>query len=193
MVGIVTAVGALLALVVGLDTIAGERERGSLVPLLLTPSRATASCSASSAGVAVAWVVMYWLAVPYLWRSAVPARTLPPGCSRWRCWGRRSCSDSVSSHGTRRRLPMARTGLLIGLIALLLAASPLLLGPACGNRRSAVPSTPSIRFSAAVNAYDAVIIDSQAITAQAANLVVTLVWLALALWFARAGVRRVAR
>src|SRR5262245_21773336 len=36
MSGIVTALGCLLTLIVGIDTIAGERERGSLVPLLLT-------------------------------------------------------------------------------------------------------------------------------------------------------------
>jgi hypothetical protein len=48
-------------------------------------------------------------------------------------------------------------------------------------------------FSAAVNAYDAVIIDSQTILAQWEHIVVAAVWLALALWLARFGFHRVAR
>ena len=194
MVGIVTAVGALLALVVGLDTIAGERERGSLVPLLLTPVARDGILLGKLGGVAVAWVVMYGLAVPYLWAVGSTGQNLAAGLLTLALLGTPVVLGfGFFGMGLGARLPMARTGLLIGLIALLLAASPLVLGPSL--RQSAIGRAFDAvnPFSAAVNAYDAVIIDSQAITAQAANLVVTLVWLALALWFARAGVRRVAR
>jgi ABC-2 type transport system permease protein/Cu-processing system permease protein len=48
-------------------------------------------------------------------------------------------------------------------------------------------------FSGALNAYDAVIIDSQGLLAQAGHGLVELVWLALTLWFAAASVRAVSR
>lgn len=48
-------------------------------------------------------------------------------------------------------------------------------------------------FSAAVHAYDAAIIDSQTVIAQWPHAVVAVVWLALTLWLARSGFRRVAR
>ena len=39
--GTITALGGLLALVLGSDAIAGEKERGTLIPLLLTPLTTT--------------------------------------------------------------------------------------------------------------------------------------------------------
>src|ERR1700676_4299661 len=59
MVGIVGALGALLAIVVGIDATGGERERGSLVPLLLVPASREAILLGKLGGIAVAWVVMY--------------------------------------------------------------------------------------------------------------------------------------
>lgn len=66
MVAIVTALGSLLALVIGIDTVAGERERGSLVPLLLTPVSRDTILTGKLGGIAIAWAVMYSLALPYL-------------------------------------------------------------------------------------------------------------------------------
>src|SRR6267143_6303066 len=67
MVGIVGALGALLAIVVGIDATGGERERGSLVPLLLVPASREAILLGKLGGIAVAWLVMYGLALPYIW------------------------------------------------------------------------------------------------------------------------------
>ena len=67
MVGIVTALGALLAVVVGTDAIAGERERGRLVPLLLTPVPRTTLLFGKLGGQLITWAVMYAIAIPYLW------------------------------------------------------------------------------------------------------------------------------
>jgi hypothetical protein len=88
-------------------------------------------------------------------------------------------------------LATARGGLLTGLIALGLSASPLLLGPSL--RQSVVGRAFDAvnPFSAAVDGYDAVIIDSQTILAQWPHLAVAAVWLALALWLARSGFRRI--
>lgn len=194
MVGIVTAIGALLALIVGVDTIAGERERGSLVPLLLTPVSRDGILLGKLAGIAIVWAVMYALSAPYLWAVGSSGQNLGDGLLTLALLG----TPVVLGFGffgmaLGAHLAMARTGLLVGLIALMLAASPLLLGPSL--RQSAIGRAfDSVNpFSAAVNAYDAVIIDSQPIAAQMPNLAVTIVWLALALWLARASFRRVAR
>ena len=79
------------------------------------------------------------------------------------------------------------------LLAAILLASPLLIGPSL--RQSALGRVFDALnpFSAAVNAYDAVIIDSQSLLAQALPLGHALLWLALTLWFARAAFHRVSR
>ena len=79
---------------------------------------------------------------------------------------------------------------MTGLIVLLLAASPLLLGPSL--RQSAIGRIfDAINpYSNALNAYDLIIIDSQSITAQVWRWAVTVAWLLLAFWFARSGFRR---
>ena len=193
MVGIVTALGALLALIVGVDTIAGERERGSLVPLLLTPVSRDGILLGKLGGVAIAWAVMYLLAAPYLWAVGSTGQNLAKGLLALALLGTPVVLGfGFFGIGLGARFAMSRTGLLIGLIALVLAASPLLLGPSL--RQSAIGRAFDAvnPFSAAINAYDAVIIDSQPIAAQMLNLAVAVVWLVFTLWFARASFHGVA-
>ena len=194
MVGIVTALGALLALVVGIDAVAGERERGSLVPLLLTPVSRDSILLGKLGGVAIAWAVMYTLALPYLWAVGSTGQNLWQGMVVLALLGSPVVLGfGFFGMGLGCLLATGRTGLLTGLISLIVSASPLLLGPSL--RQSAVGRAFDTvnPFSAAVNAYDAVIIDSQTILAQWEHIVVAAVWLALALWLARFGFHRVAR
>ena len=78
----------------------------------------------------------------------------------------------------------ARACLLTGLIALVLAASPLLLGPSLRQTAIGRGFDQVNPFSVALNAYDAVIIDAQPVLAPGANLAVVLGWLVIALSFA---------
>lgn len=193
MVGIVTALGGLLALVVGIDTVAGERERGSLVPLILTPASRDAILAGKLGGVAIAWAVMYVVALPYLWAVGSTGQNLAEGMLVLALLGSPVVLGfGFFGMGLGARLASARAGLLTGLITLVLSASPLLLGPSL--RQSAIGRAfDAINpFSAAVNAYDAVIIDSQTIIAQWPHGAVAVLWLVLTLWLARSGVRRVA-
>jgi len=194
MVGIVTALGGLLALVVGVDVVAGERERVSLVPLLLTPVSRDAILAGKLGGVAIAWSVIFTLALPYLWAVGSTGQNLWEGMLTLALLG----SPVVLGFGflgmaIGARLGSPRTGLLGGLIAVIVSASPLLLGPSL--RQSAIGHAFDTfnPFSAAVNAYDAVIIDSQAILAQWPHIAVAAVWLILTLWLARSGFSQVAR
>ena len=194
MVGIVTALGAILALVAGLDAVAGERELGSLVPLLLTPASRDAILAGKLGGVAIAWAVMYALALPYLWAVGSTGQNLRQGMVVLAMLGSPVVLGfGFFGMGLGARLASARAGLLTGLITLVLSASPLLLGPSLRQSVIGRAFDAVNPFSAAVNAYDAVIIDSQTILAQWPHAAVAAGWLALTLWLARSGFNRVAR
>jgi len=194
MAAIVTALGALLALIVGIDGVAGERERGSLVPLLLTPASRDAILAGKLGGITIAWAVMYGLALPYVWAVGSTGQNLGRSMAGMALLG----SPVVLGFGffgmaLGARLASARAALLLGLVSLVVSASPLLLGP--GLRQSAIGRAFDAvnPLSAAVNAYDAVIIDSQPILAQWPHLAVAAAWLGVTLWLARSGFRKVAR
>lgn len=194
MVAIVTALGSLLALVVGLDAVAGERERGSLVPLLLTPASRDTILAGKLCGVAIAWGVMYALSLPYLWAVGSTGQNLWQAMLALALLGSPVVLDfGFFGMALGARLASARAGLLTGLIALVLSVSPLLLGPSL--RQSAIGRAfdAANPFSAAVNAYDAVIVNSQTILAQWPHIAVAAIWLSLALWLARSGFYRVVR
>lgn len=192
--GIVTALGALLAVVVGTDAVAGERERGTLVSLLLTPASRNSILMGKLGGQAIAWGVMYAIALPYVWAVGSTGQNLIDGAVCVAMLGTPVVLGfGFLAMGLGARLDSARSSLLTGLIVLLLSASPLLLGPSL--RQSAVGRAFDAvnPFSGALNAYDAVIIDSQAIFAQLPHFAVTLAWLAISLWFAARGFNRVSR
>lgn len=192
--GIVTALGALLAVVVGTDSVAGERERGTLVPLLLTPISRSGILLGKLGGQAIAWAAMYVLAMPYLWAVGSTGQNLVDGAACVALLGTPVVLGfGFLAMGLGACLASARSSLLTGLIFLLLSASPLLLGPSL--RQSAVGRAfDAINpFSGALNAYDAVIIDSQSVLAQLPHVGVTLIWLGLTLWFAVHSLNRVFR
>jgi len=194
MTSIVTALGGLLALVVGTDAVAGERERGSLIPLLLAPVARSEILVGKLGGVLIAWTVMYVLALPYLWAVGSTGQNLLDGMVVLAVLG----TPVVLTFGFFGLtlgcwLSSARGALLIGLVGLILSASPLLLGPSL--RQSAVGRLFDAvnPFSAAVNAFDAVIIDSQALSVQGGHVLVAYAWLVIAFWFARSGFRQLGR
>jgi ABC-type transport system involved in multi-copper enzyme maturation permease subunit len=194
MTGIVTALGALLALIVGIDAVAGERERGSLVPLLLTPASRTAILMGKLGGVAIAWTVMYALSLPYLWAIGSTGQNMVDGMLVSALLGTPVVlTFGFFGMGLGSRTGSARTAMLAGLVTLVLSASPLLLGPSL--RQSAIGRMFDAvnPFSAAVNAYDAIIIDSQSIATQGTQFLVAATWLVVTLWFARSGFRKIAR
>lgn len=194
MASIVTALGSLLALVVGIDCVAGERERGSLVPLLLTPHSRAIILAGKLTGCAIAWGVMYLLSMPYIWAVGSTGQNLIEAISGLALFG----TPVVIGFGffgmaLGAWLGTARAGLLTGMIALLVSTSPLLLGPSL--RQSAIGrGFDAINpFSATVNAYDAMIIDSASLLAQWPHEIVVLLWLALSLALAWVGFRRLSR
>ena len=188
--GTVTALGALLAVVLGADAIAGERERGSLVPLLLAPLSTGDIVFGKVGGQLAAWTLAYLLALPYVWAVGSSGQNLAQAIGYLALFGTPVVLGfGFFALGCSARFDTARGALATSLITLILLASPLLLGP--GLRQSAIGRAFDAvnPFSAALNSFDSAVIDSQPLSMQLGRLGVTLAWLALTLWFARRSVK----
>jgi len=184
--GTITALGGLLAIVLGSDAIAGERERGTLIPLLLTPITTTHIVLGKMGGLVAAWVLMYALSLPYLWAVGSSGQNLAQAIAYLALFGTPVVLGfGFYAVGLSARFGNVRTALLTALISLILLASPLLLGPSL--RQSAIGQAFDAvnPFSAALNTFDSVVIDSQPLGMQLGRLAVTLAWLALTFWFAK--------
>ncbi len=189
--GTITALGALFAVVLGADAVAGERERGSLMPLLLTSVTPSEIVSGKMGGQAAGWTVMYLLGLPYLWAVGSSGQNLLQAIAYLALFGTLTVLGfGFFALGLSARFRSVRTALLTSLIAWMLLASPLLLGP--GLRQSAVGKWFDAvnPFSASLNAFDSVVIDSQPFAVQAGRLAVALAWLVLTAWYAMRSVRK---
>lgn len=191
MAGTVTAAGALIAVIMGSDAYAGERERGTLVPLLTAPISTGDLLMGKAIGLASAWGVMYLLSLPYLWAVGAGGQNLGQAIFYLGLFG----TPVVLGFGYLAMALSARSGsvmssLLTSLIVLLFSASPLLIGP--GLRNSAIGKALDAvnPFSGALNTYDAVIIDSDPFLSQLGRLALVLVWLGLMFGVARLSARR---
>jgi hypothetical protein len=137
---------------------------------------------------------MFVLTVPYLWSVGSTGQNLWQAIAMLALLGSPVVLGfGFFGMGLGGQLASARAGLLAGLIALVVSASPLLLGPSL--RQSAIGRTFDAvnPISSAVNAFDAVIIDSQTVASQWPHLAVAVLWLAAALCFAQFAFRRVSR
>jgi ABC-2 type transport system permease protein len=191
MAGIVTGLGALLAVVAGADAIGGERERGSLVPLLVAPLPRGALLLGKLAGLATAWIAAYVLSLPYLWAVGSTGQNLADAVLSLPVFGTPLVLGfAFLALALGARLRSTRTALLTGLILLVLAAAPVAIGP--GLRQTAVGRLFDALnpLSHALNAYDAIIIDSQNLASQGVHLTALAVWFGATLWFAAGSLKR---
>jgi ABC-type transport system involved in multi-copper enzyme maturation permease subunit len=191
MAGTVTAAGAVIAVILGADAFAGERERGTLVPLLTAPISTDELLLGKALGLIGAWGMMYVLALPYMWAVGAGGQNLAQAIVYLALFG----TPVVLGFGYLAMALSARSGsviasLLSGLIVLLFSASPLLIGP--GLRDTAVGKMLDALnpFAGALNTYDSAIVDSDPFATQLSRLVVVFVWLALAFAAARFMARR---
>ena len=186
MCGTILAAGALLAAILGSDAYAGEKERGTLVPLLCAPVRAGTLLTGKALGLLSAWGVMFGISIPYLWAIGASGQNLGAALFYLALFG----TPVVLGFGYLAMAASAGTGrvlasLLSTIILLMLAASPLLIGP--GLRNTAIGRTMDAinPFAGALNTFDSVIIDSDPFTAQGGRLSLVAVWLGLCLLAAR--------
>jgi ABC-type transport system involved in multi-copper enzyme maturation permease subunit len=186
MSGTVVAAGALLAAILGSDAYAGENERGTLVPLLCTPIDATVLLTGKALGMLIAWGIMFIVATPYLWSVGASGQNLGAAVFYLALFG----TPVVLGFGYLAMALSARTGsvlasLLSTVTVLMLAASPLLIGP--GLRGTAIGQVMDAvnPVAGALNTFDSVIIDSQPFSAQVGRLLLVVAWLGLCLLAAR--------
>jgi ABC-type transport system involved in multi-copper enzyme maturation permease subunit len=191
MAGTVTAAGAIIAVILGADSFAGERERGTLVPLLTAPISPGDLLMGKALGLIGAWGVMYLLALPYMWAVGAGGQNLGRAMVYLALFG----TPVVLGFGYLAMALSARSGsvitsLLSSLIVLMFSASPLLIGP--GLRNSAVGKTLDALnpFAGALNTYDSVIVDSEPLITQLTRLILVFVWLALTFAAASFAARR---
>jgi ABC-type transport system involved in multi-copper enzyme maturation permease subunit len=191
MMATIAGLGCLLAVLVGSDAFAGERERGSLVPLLLTPLSRRGVFLGKLGGQLAAWAVMYALSLPYLWAVGSSGQNLVAAILCLALLGTPVVLGfGCFAIGLSARSATARASLLYALIALVLAVSPLLIGPSL--RRTAVGRLFDVLnpFSVVVNGFDEVVIDSAAFLTQLPHFALAISWLVVTLWFAHAGLAR---
>jgi ABC-type transport system involved in multi-copper enzyme maturation permease subunit len=194
MVGVTIAVGALIAVVAGVDAIGGERERGSLMPLLLVPLSRGALLIGKLGGIAMAWAATVAIALPYLWAVGSTGQNLGPGIAALLVLGTPVVlAFGAFALGLGARLGSVSSALTSALVVLVLSASPLVIGP--GLRRTAIGAAFDLvnPFSAALNAVDAVVIDGERLAAHGLALAIVAVWALAAGGFAWAGLRQLAR
>ncbi len=191
MAGTILAAGALLAAILESDAYAGEKERGTLVPLLCAPIPPNALLAGKATGMLAAWGVMFAVSIPYLWAVGASGQNLGAALFYLALFG----TPVVLGFGYLAMTMSVRTGsvttsLLSAITLLMLAASPLLIGP--GLRGTAIGrALDAINpFAGALNTLDSVIIDSESSSAQIARLFLVVTWLAICLIAARRSAAR---
>jgi ABC-type transport system involved in multi-copper enzyme maturation permease subunit len=194
MVGVAVALGALIAIVAGVDSIGGERERGSLVPLLLAPAPRSALFWGKFAGVAAAWPATVAITLPYLWAIGSTGQNFWSGMAALIVLGTPVVlAFGAFSVGLGARLGSVAGALSTALAILVLAGSPVVIGP--GLRRTAIGAGFDLinPFSAALNAVDAVVIDGERLVAHWPAFAIAMIWVLVAASFAWIAMRRLAR
>jgi ABC-type transport system involved in multi-copper enzyme maturation permease subunit len=191
MSGTVLAAGALLAAILGSDAYAGEKERGTLVPLLCAPISPGALLAGKAIGMLAAWAFMFMTSVPYLWAVGASGQNLGAALFYLALFG----TPVVLGFGYLAMALSARTGsvmtsLLSTVTLLLLAASPLVIGPGLRGTTIGRILDAINPFAGALNTFDSVVIDSDPFSAQTARLVLVTVWLLLCLFAARRNTTR---
>jgi len=182
MAGTILAAGTLLAVILGSDAYAGEKERGTLVPLLCAPIDVSALLTGKALGLLSAWGVMVAMATPYLWAVGASGQNLGLAVLYLALFG----TPVVFGFGSLAMAVSTRTGsvltsLLSMVTLLMLAASPLLLGPGLRGTTIGRALDAVNPFAGALNTFDSVIIDSGPFNAQLARLALVLAWLVLCL------------
>jgi ABC-type transport system involved in multi-copper enzyme maturation permease subunit len=186
MSGMILAVGVLLTIILGSDAYAGEKERGTLIPMLCAPVNRTDVLAGKTLGLLMSWGIMYGMAVPYLLAVGAKGQNLGSALIYLAFFG----TPVVLGFGYLAMALSARTGsvmtsLLSTVTLLMLAASPLIITPSLRATSVGRAFDTINPFAAALNTFDSVIIDSDPFSAQITRLVSVIVWLVICYTAAR--------
>ena len=65
--GAITAIAAIVAIIIGADSFAGEKERKTLINLLVAPISKNELLIGKAIGLLAIWIVLYIISIPYIW------------------------------------------------------------------------------------------------------------------------------
>jgi len=186
MAGTVTAAGAAIAIILGSDAYAGEKERGTLIPLLASPMTTNNLLFGKALGLFYAWGIMYLLALPFLWAVGVDGQNLFQAILYLAFFG----TPVILGFGLLAISLSARSGnvlssLLTSLIVFIFSASPLLIGPGLRGTTIGQFIDAINPFSGALNTFDSVIIDSEPFSVQLPRFILVFSWMLLMFFVAR--------
>jgi ABC-type transport system involved in multi-copper enzyme maturation permease subunit len=189
---IIIALAALVAVIRGSDGFAGERERETLELLLLAPMNGHHVAFAKLLGILFSWLILYLLAIPYLWAVGSTGQNLLPTLQYLFITGTfivlifGSMALTLSAH-----MQTSKGALSINMTILLLLGSPVVLGPSL--RQSIVGRMLDLvnPLAGALNTLDSVIIDSQGLAFQLLSLAIMILYFLVALWFLRSATIRI--
>jgi ABC-2 type transport system permease protein len=192
MSGIIIALASLVAVIRGSDGFAGERERDTLEPLMLTPVTGHKLALAKLIGIVFSWLILFILSIPYLWAVGSTGQNLLPAIQYLFITGMLMVlSFGGLALALSAKARSFKSALSIGLTALFLAGSPLILGPSL--RQGTVGRAIDLLnpFAGALNTLDSVVIDSQGLFYQLLRLTIMLCYCLLILVILHGATRRV--
>lgn len=185
LVGVITAIASVICIIIGADSFAGEKDRATLVPLLISPLTKMELVTGKAIGMLLVWLVLFFICIPYIWALGSTGQNMVQAIIYLGLFG----TPLVMGFGLLAMSLSSRTGniltsLVSSFIIFMLSASPLLISP--GLRTSKVGRLlDSINpFACAVNTFDSVIIDSQAFGLQVIRFSVIIIFVGLMFYFA---------
>lgn len=193
MTAMIMAIAVLLAVVRGSDGFAGERERGTLEPLLAAPLPATGVAQSKLAGILFAWFFLFVLSLPYVWSVGSSGQNLGSAILSLVATG----TLVIFTYGALMLALSARMRTLkgvlgVGLLLFLISGVPLVLGPSLRQAGIARLFDWINPLALSLNLVDSVVIDSQGLSSQLVPLTVLGTDALLALLVMHGSVRRVA-
>lgn len=192
MCGIIVMLGSLIAVIRGSDGFAGEREGETLEPLMLTPATTQNLAHAKLVGILFSWMILFCISTPYLWAVGSTGQnlwsTIPYLFTTGTLLVLIFASASLALSSKTRSF---KSALSMGLTLLLLAGSPVVLGPSL--RQGAVGRLMDLvnPVAGALNTLDSTIIDSQGFVFQVARLAVLLGYSLVTLFILHSVTRRI--
>lgn len=182
--GAITAIAVIVGIIIGADSFAGEKDRSTLIPLLIAPIKRNELLIGKTIGVLLVWLVLYLISIPYIWALGSTGQNMVESIIYLGIFG----TPVVLGFSLLAMYLSSKTGniltsLVSSLVIFMLAASPLIIAP--GLRKSAIGQfLDTINpFACALNTYDSVIIDSQPFSTQVVRFVVVIIFAALMFFF----------
>ena len=179
---LVLIISLLVILLLGSDGIAGERERGTLETLLLSPATGRSILASKLFAVLFIWLILFGLSLPYLWAIAGNGQNLVAAIIALLVTGS-LCVTIVGGISLilSMKFKTVKGAIFTSMTAFLLLVSPAILGSSL--RKNAIGRFVDAidPIMGAINTLDSVIIDSQGISFQLFRLGVMLFYTILVL------------